>query len=140
MFIISFLVVRLKEYTWIKEWPWHFFIKIYLSHFILERGRNFARKIDGDRRQRQIAILTHNFFSWPYHAVLRSRPHLAILQLLGRRYSTWGLLLPQRRSQCASWVWLRTYTDSDLHTGISIHHFIAPMISDRPRDCFRLFT
>ena len=32
----------------------------------------------------QSTILTHIFFSWPYQAVLSSRPHIA-LQLLGRK-------------------------------------------------------
>ena len=52
----------------------------------------------------ETTILTHNFFSWPYHAVLSSKPHLALL-LLGRGYSTgsplWSALwaaAPARRS------------------------------------------
>ena len=40
-------------------------------------------------KQGQTAILTHNFFSWPYHAVLSSRPHLALL-FLSQGYSTEG--------------------------------------------------
>ena len=39
--------------------------------------RDRWRQGDKDRH-----ILTHNFFSWPYHAVLSSRPHLELLLLL----------------------------------------------------------
>ena len=35
------------------------------------------------RRRIETAILMHNFFSWSYHAVLSSKPHLALF-LLGR--------------------------------------------------------
>ena len=42
-------------------------------------------------RQRQTAILTHNFFfSWSYHSVLSSRLHLACLLLL-----SWGGIQPE---------------------------------------------
>ena len=53
-------------------------------------------------RQRQTAILTHNIFSWLYHAVLSSRPHLLLLQLLGQ-----GRTQPEARFQ-----WLQPSTDS----------------------------
>ena len=49
-----------------------------------ERDRCTETNGDGGRR-RQTTILTHNFFfSWPYHAVLSSRPHFTLLLLLGR--------------------------------------------------------
>ena len=52
------------------------------------KGSGFCdvRETDGERdRRRQTAILTHNFFSWPYHAVFSSRPHIALLLLLCRK-------------------------------------------------------
>ena len=58
---------------------------------------NAAHPLRG--RWRQTATLTYNFFfSRSYHAVLASRPHLAILLLLGWEYSTCGIL-PQRGAQ-----------------------------------------
>ena len=64
----------------------HFIIIIYLSHFIFERGQTFSWWEQQMARGRwmETATLTHNFFSWPYYAVLSSRPHLALL-LLGQR-------------------------------------------------------
>ena len=62
-------------------------------------------------------------------------------------YSTRGLLWATalvRHSQ-----WLQAWSDSrltltptslDPHMGICIYHFITPMISDQPCDCFYLFT
>ena len=39
--------------------------------------------------------MTHNFlFSWPYHTVLSSRPHLAHLLLLGQGYFIGGSCRP----------------------------------------------
>ena len=43
----------------------------------------------------------------------------------------------------ASWVWLKTHTNSNWHGSSRwcLHKsFITPTISDQPRDCFRLFT
>ena len=66
----------------------------YIGHFILRKGLNLCwcvRQTDGRGRRMETATLTHNFFfSWPYHAVLSSRLHLALL-LLG-----WGVF--NRRS------------------------------------------
>ena len=95
-------------------------------------------------RQRQTALLTHNFFSWPYHAVLPSRPHLTLLLLLGwgRVYSAWGLLLTAAPvgtlNDCKMGLTQLTLTLTDL--GICTYHFIIPTISDQPCDCFCLFT
>ena len=47
----------------------------------------WEKQMDGRKRIRT-AISTSNFFSWPYHAVLSSRPHLALL-LLNRREFDW---------------------------------------------------
>ena len=82
--------------------------------------------------RKQTTILTHNFFSWPYHNVLSSRPLLATLLLLGQKYSTRGH---------SKWLkggsWLKTHTDS---VGICIYHFIMPTTSNKPHHCFCLFT
>ena len=62
------------------------------------------------RRQRQTAILTHNFsFSWPYHSELFSRPHLALLIILSQKYWTRGPVgcFPSVHSQ-----WLQAGSDS----------------------------
>ena len=40
------------------------------------------KQMDGGRRRQ--TLLTYTFFSWPYHAVLSSGPHLAFFLLLGR--------------------------------------------------------
>ena len=56
-----------------------------MSFYSFERGQI---SIVWDRqRQRQTAILTHNFFSfsWPHHAVLSSRSHVTFLLLLRQR-------------------------------------------------------
>ena len=89
-------------------------------------------------RQGQTAILTHNFFSWPYHAVLSLRPHLVLLLLLGRRYPTGGQG-PQRGALNDCKLAL-TFTDSDWQAGICIYYYITSTTSDRSRDCLRLFT
>ena len=83
-------------------------------------------------RQRQTAIWTHNFFSWPYHAVLFSRSHLVLLLLLDRGYSTGTLHVAcctsGALSVIASWHWHKTHTDSNClwpshwHLHISFHH------------------
>ena len=90
------------------------------------------------RSRRQTAIFTHNFFSWPYYAMLSSRAHLALL-LLGRavvkRKSAMGPRPNQGAQPLASavidcissdckWDWLKTHSVS--HVGIFIYHFIIP--------------
>ena len=98
-----------------------------------------ARQTDGRWRQKQTAILTHNF-SWPYHAVLYSIPPLNTFsasppEVLNRRSLALQMLLVN-----VSTVWL-TLTGWTGHSrGICIYHFIKPMISDQLRDGFRLFT
>ena len=68
---------------------------------------------DGWREIKQTAILTDNFFfSWPWHAVLSSRPHLTLLLLLSQRCSiggNWGQLPSAGRSH-----WLQASSDSVL--------------------------
>ena len=97
-------------------------------------------------RRRQIAILTHNIFSWSYHAVLSSRSHLALLLLLDRGYSTWGLLWGAASSGAlyvtVSWLRLRPSLTLTAPTaaGISIYHSITPMTSDELHHFFRLPT
>ena len=81
-----------------KEELQNFFIKIYTSFYSFKRGQIsvvYWRETDGGR-QWQTALLTHNFFSWPQHAVLSSRPHLAFLLLLGRGLN-WRLYGPLPR-------------------------------------------
>ena len=87
-------------------------------------------------RQMQPIILTHNYFFWPYHAVLSSRSHLALLLLLCRGILNWrptvGLCpsgvsshLPALLSlTVSSWDWLKTETVciSDGHLPISFHN------------------
>ena len=81
----------------------------------------WARQTNRDR-ETKAAILTHNFFSWPYHAVLFSMSHLALLLLLGQRYSTGGPMWT-----AANWQRLKTHTDSNWfgplrgHLHISFH-------------------
>ena len=85
-------------------------------------------------RRIQLAILTNNFFSWPYHAVLSyilsSRRHWALL--LHGRYSTGGplwVVVPAGRP-AACWFSRDSFkTEVTLpvsHMGICIHHFITP--------------
>ena len=83
-----------------------------IALFILLGVQNFCTvwETDGDRDRLLYWPIT---FSWPYHAVLSSRPHLALL-LLGWGYSTGGPmgccgpLPPAGRSQ-----WLQAGSDSD---------------------------
>ena len=149
-------------YTVMKEEPQHFFMKVYRLFYSFAGGQiSGERERERERESvcvcvcvcerqtdRQTAILTYNFFSWPYHAVLFSRPHLALLLLLGQGMGITQTPLwtaaPGNRSP-----WLQdgsdsrltlTPTDSNPHAGICIYHFITPAISDQPLDCFGLFT
>ena len=79
-------------------------------------------------RRRQTGILTHNFFSWPNHAVLSSKPYVISSDETysngPRQGSSWipasmVLYLPTRRT-AASWHRLKTHSDSDPHLGIYI--------------------
>ena len=65
-----------------------------MSFYSFVRGWSFCVVWDGQTGggSRQIAILSHNFFFWPQHAVLSSRPHLALLLQLGQGCSTGGLV------------------------------------------------
>ena len=51
---------------------WWRFTKIYISLFLLKGDWIFCKweRRTETERQRQTAILTHNFFSWPYHLCL----------------------------------------------------------------------
>ena len=121
----------------------YFFTKIYSSFYSFVRRSNVCsgRETDGDkRRQRQTAILSHNFhFSRQYHAMLSSRPHIALLLLLGRRVLNWRPLWATSLTVTSSWD-SNTHTVSNWFEHSHIYHFIMPTISDQPRDCFRLFT
>ena len=97
------------------------------------------------RRQGQTSLLTHNFFSIPYHAVLFSRSHLTLLLLLGQGYSAggplWAIASSGELSVTVSWHWLTlSPNDPNWQAGIGMNYFITPTISNRSRDCFRLFT
>ena len=122
-----------------------FLTKIYASLVISEGvGQIFGRcardRDECEGRRRQTAILTHNFFFWPYHSVLSSRPHLALL-LFGRRTLTQRPTVGRYSSGAPShslalpWptalFWPQAETDSRLrltvsHVGICIYHFITP--------------
>ena len=71
-------------------------------------------------------MTNNNFFSWPYHAILSSRLHSAIL-LLTR--GIWPKLccglLSQRGSlhDCKTFL---TPADSDPHMTICLYHFVTP--------------
>ena len=80
---------------------------------------------NGRRETRQIAILTDNFFSWPYYVVLFSRSHKALL-LLGRGYSTGALSLT------VSWLYPRT---SLLPTPAGISYIISQRLQLLIRSC-----
>ena len=104
-------------------------------------------------------MLTHNFFSWPYYAVLSSRPHLEIL-LHSRVYSTgrppWATLLALGPSGAPSHSLVLSVTDlvssgrklrltqdwdSPYLTWASAYILSNhPLISVQPCDCFRLFS
>ena len=64
-----------------------------MSHTLFSKGVKASvvwERQMGGRRRIQTGTLAYNFFfTWPYHAVLSSRPHLALL-LLDRGYSTGG--------------------------------------------------
>ena len=112
-----------------------------------------------DRRMRmEIAILTHKLFSWPYHAVLSSRPHSTLLLLLVREVLNWGPAVGRCPSGAPCHSLLSAtdqifsgpkvrLTDWDPHSDsqyitwastyiIAVH----PHISVKARDCLRLFT
>ena len=75
-------------------------------------------------RQRQTAILTHNFFySWPYHAVLSWRPYLALL-LFSRVYSNRSPLWATAPTERPHWLPAETPRLPQTHVGIYIYHFV----------------
>ena len=83
--------------------------------------------------------MTHNYFSWQYHAVLSSKPHLTLLLLLSRGHSAGGHCGPPLSA--ASLVELKILTDFNWlnsHVDICIYHFITPTTSDQSCDCVRL--
>ena len=116
-----------------------------ITLFILLGGESFCglRQTDGQmdgERQRQTAILTHNyFFSWPYHTVLSSRPHLALLLLLGRGLLNWSPAVDRWLSGvashllahlwltvsllAASWDWRKTETPHISHEHLHISFY-----------------
>ena len=106
---------------------------IYVFLFFREGSNLFSERERQTEtgRQRQTAILTHNFFSWPYKAVLSSRPHSAFLLPLDREffYGDAVVRCPSGvLSVTTSWVWLKTHTDSKWlrpsrrHLNISFHN------------------
>ena len=89
-----------------REEPQHLVIKIYASFYSFVRGQISVVGETDWGRQRRIAILTRNFFSWPYHAVLSSRHHLVLLLL---NWRPCGLPPP---AGCS--LWLQAGSDSRL--------------------------
>ena len=80
------------------------------------------------RRQRQTAILTHNFFfSGPYYTKLSSKPHWVFL-FLGQSTQLETAARQRAPSTTASWIWLGpslTPTDSKpshKHLHITLHN------------------
>ena len=128
-----------NEYTWRKNGITLYFKNITL--FILLGVKVYVvRQIDRQTgKQRQIAILTHNFFSWSYHAVLSSRPHFICSSAGG--YSTGGPLWAASSVErspglqiVTGYKWLgpsRGYLHISFHNA---HDFRWK------RDCFCLFT
>ena len=115
------------------EWWRTTFLYENRSLFILlwVKLRLCVRPTDGGR-QRQTAILTHNFFSWPYHAVLSSTPHLAlrIFDRVTQPVVLQATALSGALSVTASRLWLRLpLTHSQ--AGIWMYYFITPRTSDK---------
>ena len=75
----------IQMYNMMKEEPQHL-KNTYVLFYSFERGQISVGVLetDGRRETRRIAILTHNFFSSPYHAMLSSRFHLALLLFYGQ--------------------------------------------------------
>ena len=123
----------MSEYTWRKNDITLHYKNISLFIFLRVIASVVCKRQTDERRQSQITILTHNFFSsWPYHSYLQDLA-LYIYFLAGVRHSPW--LQAGTGSRLTP-----TPTESDPYAGICIYHFITPTISDQPRDCFRLIT
>ena len=87
-------------------------------------------------RQRQTAILIHNFFSWPYHVVLSlSTSYASRPWILNRRTFR---PLPQAGALGDCKLAL-THTASNWQAGVCIYYFITSITSDISCDCFYLF-
>ena len=108
------------------------FIKICISHDLFSKRLMFLWCVRDEWRQGQTAILT-NFFSWPWHAVLSSRTHLALLPHLSWSCSTgdrWG---PQP-SVCKLVLTLVFLSPTNsTAAGVCLYSFITPT-------CFCFFT
>ena len=100
-----------------------------------ERGQSFCMRCvrDGQRRmdrdggrRRQTAILTNNFFSWPYHTVLFSRSDVFSSD---KTYSTG----PRQEATCPPLQLRFSICQAEIdrlrlpvsRVGICIHHFIT---------------
>ena len=125
----------------------HFlFTKIYTSLFLSKfffsarvketNGKKTkAERDEGRERRSQTAILTHNFFSWPYYAELSPRPHLALL-FLSREVFNWRLAVARCLSGASrlsynkpNLFWPQAETDPRLtvsHVGICTNHLKMP--------------
>ena len=93
-----------------------------------------VRQKDRGRRM-EIAILTHNLFSWSYNTVLSSSPHIALLLLLGLvGHSTGSPLWTATPAAgglhdylfSSGWKLRLTARLPVLHVDICIYHFITP--------------
>ena len=84
----------------------------------------WERKMEG-RRRIQTVLLTHNFFSWPYHAILSSRSYLKLLVLLSRGVLNRRPAVGCCSSGAPSHSRLRL-RHSVAHVSICFNHFITP--------------
>ena len=65
----------MRKYTWMKNTPNYLYKNIYAFLFFRKELKLlwFVRQTEGVET-RLIALVIHNFFSWPEHAGLSSKP------------------------------------------------------------------
>ena len=117
------LILNLYYIAVMMEGPPHLLLKI--LHTLYSRKESYLLKVC--YRQRQTAILTHNFF---FDALVGAAPArcLALMLTESLLVVSWDCLTPD---------WL---TDSNFHMSICIYHFITLTISFQPRDCCCVFS
>ena len=123
----------------LKKEPPHFFIRIYLTLYS-QQGLKLVWEMEAERL---ISILIHNFFLTIPYCVIFMTP-------LSTSSASWSGLLncspcgppPQQvlLSDCRLALTHTAFNWVDTLMGICIYYFITPMTSDKPCDCFRLFT